>query len=63
MGVLGALLKDNPNLKKLWGVGMQGGWRGGSAIPIAGGYPYDCATQGFNYWTPYGLSCIVSFIR
>ena len=39
MGVLGALLKDTPNLKKLWGgVGMQGvgGWVGD---PNCGGLP------------------------
>ena len=34
---------------------MQGGVGGGGlAIPIAGGYPPNCATQGFNYWIPYG---------
>ena len=52
IGGLGVLLKDTPNLKKIMG-GVGGG---GLAIPIAGGYPPNCATQGFNYWTPYGSS-------
>ena len=45
MGVLGALLKDTPNLKKLWGgrYAGGGGGGGGSAITIAGGYPYEFA--------------------